>query len=40
MQSAWRSQRGNDELKSVLLVTTSQRPAGVNRLEVHNLADD
>jgi pyruvate kinase len=37
MHSAWRSQRGNDELKSVLLVTTSQRPGGVNRLEVHDL---
>jgi pyruvate kinase len=39
MQGAWRSQRGNDELKSVLLVTTSPRPGGVNRLEVHNLAE-
>ena len=37
MDSAWRSQRGGDDFKSVLLVTTSHNPAGINRLEVHQL---
>jgi pyruvate kinase len=37
MESAWRSQRGGEEINSVLLVTTSSNPAGLNRLEVHHL---
>jgi pyruvate kinase len=37
MEGAWRSQRGADAFKSVLLVTTSQAPGGVNRLEIHDL---
>jgi pyruvate kinase len=37
MEGAWRSQRGGEELKSVLLVTTSQHATGINRLEVHQL---
>ena len=37
MESAWRSQRGAEDVKTVLLVTTSQRPDGINRLEVHQL---
>jgi len=37
MDGAWRSQRGGNDVKSVLLVTTSQNPAGINRLEVHQL---
>ena len=40
MESAWRSQRGAAELKTVLLVTTSQNPAGINRLEVHQLGGE
>jgi hypothetical protein len=38
MEGAWRSQRGGTELKTVLLVTTSQNPDGINRLEVHQLS--
>jgi pyruvate kinase len=38
MESAWRSQRDADEVQNVLLVTTSQQPAGINRLEIHRLA--
>jgi pyruvate kinase len=37
MESAWRSQRGSAEIKNVVLVTTSQNPAGINRLEIHRL---
>src|SRR3954447_578167 len=37
MESSWRSQRGTDEARTVLLVTTSGNPAGINRLEVHQL---
>ncbi len=37
METAWRAQRGTDDIKSVLLLTTSQNPAGINRLEVHQL---
>jgi pyruvate kinase len=37
MENAWRSQRGNHDVKTVLLVTTSQNPSGINRLEVHTL---
>jgi len=37
MENAWRSQRGTTELKTVLLVTTSQNPGGINRLEIHSL---
>ena len=38
MDSAWRAQRGSVDHKSVLLVTTSQQLAGINRLELHDLA--
>jgi pyruvate kinase len=38
MENAWRSQRGGTEMKTVLLVTTSQNPDGINRLEVHQLS--
>jgi pyruvate kinase len=37
MQAAWRSQRAAEQVKTVLLVTTSQNPAGINRLEIHQL---
>ena len=35
-RSAWRAQRADGELDTVLLVTTSSSP-GINRLEVHRL---
>jgi pyruvate kinase len=38
MEAAWRSQRGATDIKTVLLVTTSQNPDGINRLEVHQLS--
>lgn len=38
MESAWHSQRGGEETKTVVLVTTSRAPSGINRLEVHQLA--
>ena len=38
MESAWHSQRGGEETRTVVLVTTSQAPTGINRLEVHQLA--
>jgi pyruvate kinase len=38
MENAWRSQRGGTEMNTVLLVTTSQNPDGINRLEVHQLS--
>jgi pyruvate kinase len=38
MESAWRAQRGSSEHRSVILVTTSPQPNGINRLELHSLA--
>mgnify|MGYP000229844705 CR=1 FL=1 len=38
MEAAWRGQRTAADYDSVLLVTTSSQPAGINRLEVHRLA--
>ena len=38
MDAAWRAQRGSVDHRSVLLVTTSQQPSGINRLELHDLA--
>ena len=38
MEAAWRGQRSSAPLESVLLVTTSNQPAGINRLEVHRLS--
>ena len=38
MDDAWRAQRGSVDIKSVLLVTTSQQASGINRLELHDLA--
>jgi pyruvate kinase len=38
MEAAWRGQRSSTPLESVLLVTTSNQPAGINRLEVHRLS--
>jgi pyruvate kinase len=37
MEQAWRAQRGSDDYSSVLLVTTSQNPQGINRLEIQRL---
>ena len=37
MASAWRAQRDHQEYESVILVTTSNQPAGINRLEVQRL---
>ena len=38
MHAAWRAQRDRGSYESVILVTTSQQPSGINRLEVHRLA--
>ncbi len=37
MEAAWRAQRSAEDHKTVLLVTTSGQPGGINRLEVHRL---
>jgi pyruvate kinase len=37
MEQAWRSQRGGDTYDTVMLVTTSLQPTGINRFEVHHL---
>jgi pyruvate kinase len=37
MEQAWRSQRGGDTYDTVMLVTTSLQPSGINRFEVHHL---
>jgi pyruvate kinase len=37
MEAAFRGQRNHDEYESVVLVTTSQQPHGINRMEVHRL---
>ena len=38
MEAAWRAQKNHGEYESVVLVTTSQQPHGINRMEVHRLA--
>jgi pyruvate kinase len=38
MEAAWRGQRSSTPVESVLLLTTSNQPAGINRLEVHRLS--
>jgi pyruvate kinase len=40
MENAWRAQRNHTDFASVILVTTSQQSAGINRLEVHRLAGE
>ena len=37
MESAWQAQRAGDNVRKVLLVTTSQQATGINRLEIHQL---
>ncbi len=37
MEAAWRTQRNGSSYESVVLVTTSQQPAGINRIEIHRL---
>jgi pyruvate kinase len=37
MESTWRAQRSAGNYDSVLLVTTSSQPAGINRLEIYRL---
>jgi pyruvate kinase len=37
MEATWRAQRSAEEHETVLLVTTSGQPSGINRLEVHHL---
>jgi hypothetical protein len=39
MEAAWRAQKNHAEYGSVVLVTTSQQPHGINRMEVHRLTD-
>ena len=38
MELAWRSQRPSGDYDTVMLVTTSTQPAGINRLELHRLS--
>ncbi len=38
MEGAWRSQRDRSSYDTVILVTTSQQPTGINRCEVHRLS--
>jgi pyruvate kinase len=37
MESAWRAQRSGTDYDTVLLLTTSSQPHGINRLEIHRL---
>jgi pyruvate kinase len=37
MELAWRAQRDHSSYETVILVTTSQQPGGINRFEVHRL---
>jgi pyruvate kinase len=37
METTWRAQRSAGTYESVLLVTTSSQPGGINRLEIHRL---
>ncbi len=38
MESAWHARRALGEAHTVMLVTTSSQPSGINRLELHHLA--
>jgi pyruvate kinase len=38
MESAWHAQRASGDYDTVLLVTTSNQPGGINRLEIHRLS--
>ena len=38
MEAAWRAQRAGADYKTVLLLTTSSQPQGINRLEIHHLS--
>jgi pyruvate kinase len=38
MEATWRAQRSAGTYDSVLLVTTSGQPGGINRLEIHRLS--
>ena len=37
MEAAWRAQRTGTDYDTVLLLTTSSQPLGINRLEIHRL---
>ena len=37
MEAAWRAQRSGADYDTVLLLTTSSQPQGINRLEIHRL---
>jgi pyruvate kinase len=37
MEAAWRAQRNRTDYGSVVLVTTSRNPRGINRVEVHSM---
>ena len=37
MEASWSAQRNHENYESVVLVTTSNEPKGINRLEVHSL---
>jgi len=39
MESAWRAQRSRADFDAVVLVTTSQNPNGINRVEIHRLSE-
>ena len=39
MENAWRAQRNRVGLDAVVLVTTSQNPKGINRVEIHKLSE-
>jgi hypothetical protein len=38
MEAAWRGQRAGADYDTVLLLTTSSQPQGINRLEIHRLS--
>jgi pyruvate kinase len=38
MEAAWRAQRNHAEYDTVILVTTSGSPTGINRFEIHRLS--
>lgn len=38
MEGAWRSQKDRATYETVILVTTSQQPTGINRFEIHTLS--
>jgi pyruvate kinase len=37
MMAAWKAQKNHAEFARVILVTTSRRPQGINRIEVHTV---